>query len=348
MPCPAIDADHDRSRLDDGWAETLERLRAFVAPGSSTTTLAADITQDVLVRSIASGALDTSRQPAGVAVPVGPQRRHRPLPHPRRHDRPSTPSATAGRPEPDDQRPNDATRELARCLQPLVDSSPPSTATPSTRVDLDRTTHPGRRRPPASRLRHEVPGPSEAAANFDSLQPAAPCKPTATERSTPIDPTSVAATATAVDVDHAGSPTKSRTGTCVRATAESTPPPAARRRAWVGRPASAAVARRWAESSASVSIGASGAAAPFAHVMQDRAFRTRDDDRVREALDPYASPLRVPPFTGKTLRPIGTGVHRGAPSCRRASPDSVMERREQARSCVTPITRMAQGVVARR
>lgn len=49
--------------LEDRWAETLDRLRAFVAARVEDRELAADITQDVIVRSIASGALDRVDDP---------------------------------------------------------------------------------------------------------------------------------------------------------------------------------------------------------------------------------------------------------------------------------------------
>jgi RNA polymerase sigma-70 factor (ECF subfamily) len=45
------------------WAETLSGVRAFVAARTGDPELAADLTQDVLVRSIASGALDRVDNP---------------------------------------------------------------------------------------------------------------------------------------------------------------------------------------------------------------------------------------------------------------------------------------------
>lgn len=50
-------------RLDTGWVETLDRVRAFVAARVGDPDLAADITHDVVVRSIASGALDRVHNP---------------------------------------------------------------------------------------------------------------------------------------------------------------------------------------------------------------------------------------------------------------------------------------------
>src|SRR6266516_3366443 len=48
---------------DTHWGETLVRVRAFVTVRVSDPELAADITQDVLIRSIASGALDRVDNP---------------------------------------------------------------------------------------------------------------------------------------------------------------------------------------------------------------------------------------------------------------------------------------------
>ena len=51
-------------RIDVSWSETLARVRAFVAARVGDDELAADITQDVVVRSIASGALERVDNPA--------------------------------------------------------------------------------------------------------------------------------------------------------------------------------------------------------------------------------------------------------------------------------------------
>ena len=50
-------------RLDATWAETLDRIRAFVASRVGDPELAADITQDVVARSVASGALERVDNP---------------------------------------------------------------------------------------------------------------------------------------------------------------------------------------------------------------------------------------------------------------------------------------------
>ena len=57
------DASTTTDRLDASWAETLDRIRAFVASRVGNAELAADITQDVVARSVASGALERVDNP---------------------------------------------------------------------------------------------------------------------------------------------------------------------------------------------------------------------------------------------------------------------------------------------
>src|SRR5688572_31459548 len=59
---PAVQDIHPE--LAASWTETINGLRAFVAARVDDKELAADITQDVIVRSIASGALDRVENPA--------------------------------------------------------------------------------------------------------------------------------------------------------------------------------------------------------------------------------------------------------------------------------------------
>jgi RNA polymerase sigma-70 factor (ECF subfamily) len=127
-------------RLDVSWSETLARVRAFVAARVGDDELAADITQDVVVRSIASGALERVDNPAAwlyrsarnaVIDHYRTHRRHETL-----HDLDLWPD-----PGPTDNRPNDATRELARCLQPLLRQLPPAARDALTRVDVDGQTN---------------------------------------------------------------------------------------------------------------------------------------------------------------------------------------------------------------
>jgi RNA polymerase sigma-70 factor (ECF subfamily) len=126
--------------LEVSWAETLDRIRAFVAVRVGDPELAADITNDVVVRSIASGALDRVDNPSAwlyrsarnaVIDYYRTRRVHDPL-----GDADSWPD-----PGPADNLPNDATRELARCLQPMLDELSPAARDALTRVDVDGQTH---------------------------------------------------------------------------------------------------------------------------------------------------------------------------------------------------------------
>jgi RNA polymerase sigma-70 factor (ECF subfamily) len=126
--------------LDGRWADTLDRLRAFVAARVDDHEIAADITQDVIVRSIASGALDRVDNPvawlyrsARNAVIDHYRTRHR-------HD----PIGDDDRwPDPDapDGEPNHATSELSRCLLPLLDQLGPAARDALERVDIGGQTH---------------------------------------------------------------------------------------------------------------------------------------------------------------------------------------------------------------
>ena len=122
------------------WADTLDRLRAFVAARVDDRELAADITQDVIVRSIASGALDRVDNPAAWLYRSA---RNAVIDHyrTRRIQRSARPSLDAW-PDPDelDDRPNEATRELSRCLQPLLDQLRRQHREALVRVDVDGQT----------------------------------------------------------------------------------------------------------------------------------------------------------------------------------------------------------------
>jgi RNA polymerase sigma-70 factor (ECF subfamily) len=138
-----LEADMSQVRseeLDQSWAETLDRMRAFVAARVADPELAADITHDVVVRSIASGALDRVDSPAAwlyrsarnaVIDHYRTRHVHEPL-----GDADSWPD-----PGPTNNRPNEATRELARCLQPMLQQLPPAARDALTRVDVHGQTH---------------------------------------------------------------------------------------------------------------------------------------------------------------------------------------------------------------
>ena len=127
-------------RRDQDWGETLDRLRGFVAARVEDPEVAADITQDVLVRTIASGALD---RVDNLGAWLYRAARNAVIDHYRTR-RIHEPDADLERwPDPDqtDNLPNDATRELARCLQPMLGRLHPAARDALTRVDLDGQTH---------------------------------------------------------------------------------------------------------------------------------------------------------------------------------------------------------------
>jgi len=124
--------------LDDEWIETLDRLQVFVAARVGDRELAADITQDVIVRSIASGAMDHVDNPAAWLYQSA---RNAVIDHYRtRRQHIALDALDAWPAEDDDAGPNDATRELARCLQPLLDQLPTSARDALLRVDINGQT----------------------------------------------------------------------------------------------------------------------------------------------------------------------------------------------------------------
>src|SRR5215204_6298583 len=128
------------SHQDVQWAETLRRIRAFVTSRTGDPELAADITQDVVVRSIASGALDRVDD---VSAWLYRSARNAVIDHYRTRRRHDGDVDLDRWPAPDvsGNLPNDATRELARCLQPMLGQLDPTARDALTRVDLDRQTH---------------------------------------------------------------------------------------------------------------------------------------------------------------------------------------------------------------
>jgi RNA polymerase sigma-70 factor (ECF subfamily) len=130
----------DRPDPDSSWASTIERLQSFIAARVGDRELAADLTQDVIVRSIASGALDRVDNPSAwlyrsarnaVIDHYRTKRVHDPLPEPDQWPDPDLPG----------NEPNEATRELAHCLQPLLAELPDTARDALTRVDLHGATH---------------------------------------------------------------------------------------------------------------------------------------------------------------------------------------------------------------
>jgi RNA polymerase sigma-70 factor, ECF subfamily len=127
-------------RRDQDWAETLDRLRRFVLARVGDPELAGDITQDVLVRSIASGALD---RVDNVSAWLYRSARNAVIDHHRARRRFDHGLDLNLWPEPDthDHLPNDATRELAQCLRPMMGALDPAARDALTRVDLEGQTH---------------------------------------------------------------------------------------------------------------------------------------------------------------------------------------------------------------
>jgi RNA polymerase sigma-70 factor (ECF subfamily) len=127
-------------RMDPSWVETLDRVQAFVAARVGDPDLAADITQEVVVRSIASGALERVDNPVAWLYRSA---RNAVIDHYRTrrvHD-PFDGDSAWPDPGPLDNEPNDATRELSRCLQPMLHELPPAARDALTRVDVDGQTH---------------------------------------------------------------------------------------------------------------------------------------------------------------------------------------------------------------
>lgn len=120
--------------LDDHWTDTLDRLRRFVAARVDDRELAADITQDVIVRSVASGALRRVDNPTAWLYRSA---RNAVIDHYRLR-RSDEPILDVDRwPDPDDSTaPNQATQELSRCLRPLLDQMSTDAREALERVDL--------------------------------------------------------------------------------------------------------------------------------------------------------------------------------------------------------------------
>lgn len=128
-----------RRDQDIAWDETLRRLRSYVARRIGDPQVAEDITQDVIARSIAAGALDRVDNPlawlhrsASNAV-IDYHRT-------RRHHVPINESVHESAAPTESNEMNDATRELARCVQPMVAQLDPIYRDAISRVDLDGRT----------------------------------------------------------------------------------------------------------------------------------------------------------------------------------------------------------------
>ena len=125
----------------DEWAETLRRLRAFVAARVDDTELAADIAQDVIVRSLASGSLATVDNPMAWLYRSA---RNAVIDHYRTRRRNESIDDDDAWPDPDLAATDDAalatTRELAGCLRPMLSQLAPAAREALTRVDIEGET----------------------------------------------------------------------------------------------------------------------------------------------------------------------------------------------------------------
>jgi RNA polymerase sigma-70 factor (ECF subfamily) len=127
-----------RLTMDDRWTETLDRIQAFVAARVDDRELAADITQDVIVRSIASGALERVDNPAAWLYRSA---RNAVIDHYRTRRNHASLDGVDAWPEEDVDDPrNEAMRELSRCLQPMLDQLSPAGRDALVRVDVDGQT----------------------------------------------------------------------------------------------------------------------------------------------------------------------------------------------------------------
>lgn len=120
--------------LDISWSDTLERLRSFVAARVGDYELAADITQDVIVRSIANGALDHVDNPTAWLYRSA---RNAVIDHYRTRRTHDSIVDLDAWPAPDDDRgPNEASRELSNCLRPMLAQLRPAAREALERVDV--------------------------------------------------------------------------------------------------------------------------------------------------------------------------------------------------------------------
>lgn len=127
-------------RMEASWIETVDRLRTFIAGRVGNAEVAADITQDVLMRSFASGALDHVDNPTAWLYRSA---RNAVIDHYRTrrvHEAFDGDGVWPDLGELDDE-PNDATRELSRCLQPMMDQLSDTAREALARVDLEGQTH---------------------------------------------------------------------------------------------------------------------------------------------------------------------------------------------------------------
>jgi RNA polymerase sigma-70 factor (ECF subfamily) len=140
MTIASHEAPTDQSRHDIGWAETLSRLRGYIAARIGDSEAAADIAQDVIARSIAAGALERAHDLNGWLFRAA---QNAIVDHyrSRRVRQPDSELVEWAEPESDGPAPNQATRDLARCVQPLIDELPTKYRDALIAIDIEGHTH---------------------------------------------------------------------------------------------------------------------------------------------------------------------------------------------------------------
>jgi RNA polymerase sigma-70 factor (ECF subfamily) len=140
MTIASHEAPTDQGRHDIGWTETLSRLRSYIAARISDSEAAADIAQDVIARSIAAGALERAHDLNGWLFRAA---QNAIVDHyrSRRVRLPDSDLVEWAEPESDGPAPNRATRDLARCVQPLIDELPAKYRDALVAVDIEGRTH---------------------------------------------------------------------------------------------------------------------------------------------------------------------------------------------------------------
>lgn len=138
-----VDADRPTDdQLDVGWVKIFALLRSFIAARVGDEEVAADIAQDLLVRSIAAGALERVDNPMAWLYRSA---RNAVIDHYRtRHIHQQLDRSGVElwpEPSPEDDRPNEATRELAQCLRPMLAQLPELYRDALDRVDLAGQSH---------------------------------------------------------------------------------------------------------------------------------------------------------------------------------------------------------------
>lgn len=117
------------------WDEMLDRIRSFVASRVGDRQVAEDITQDVIVRSIASGALDRVDNPIGWLIRSAS---NAVVDHFRTHRRADTLDPDAHASEViEDLDSDDTLRQLAACVQPMVAKLDAPYRDALTRIDIE-------------------------------------------------------------------------------------------------------------------------------------------------------------------------------------------------------------------